>query len=76
MHGYFQRKLTKSIENIKVWVENFKKPKSQIYHFSNKSIRKFKQNSDLSVVLHLVTWIDETWITFKGKSVCVLLFIK
>ena len=32
MHGYFQLKLTKSFLNIKVWVDNFKKPKSQIYH--------------------------------------------
>ena len=55
------------------YFENFKKRKSQIYHFQTNQYGK--QNSNLSNVFHLVTWIYETWIIFKGKSVCILLFI-
>ena len=33
MHGYFQWQLAQNIEDIEVWVENFKNRKSQIYHF-------------------------------------------
>ena len=70
MHGYFQRKQTKSIQNIEVWVENFKKRKSQIYHFQTNQYGNLYR-----IAIHLVTWINEIWIIFKGKSVCILFFI-
>ena len=44
MNGYFlEKKLTMSIQNIEVWVENSKKRKSQIYYFKQMIWKAEKQ---------------------------------